>query len=451
MPKPPRGRRGPKVRGRPRRPRPSAKQPKEIVDVTVDGIAAQGDAEARTDDGRRLFIPYAAPGDRVRAAVGAPRGEGFEASVAEQLEAGPRQEPFCPQFGQCGGCSVQHLTDTAYRDWKTGLLRTALGRRGLAPDISDMAEVPRAARRRLTFSAANTGSGAVVGFMASRRHEVVPLATCPLADPGLNALLPALKDLMGDILGLGERARIALARLAAGIDMVLERDAAADLPARERLAAFADANDLARLSLRDGSGLIEPLAQRRPVEVDFGGAAVPLPPDGFMQPTAAGEAALTAAVTGAASGAVRIIELYAGAGTFTLPLAKDSLICAVDGDADLVGALKTAAGRAGLGGRVTAEARDLAARPLLAAELAEVLPGAATVVLDPPRAGALAQVREIVEAPGIRRVVMVSCNPATFARDARVLTDGRFAMGAVLPVDQFPWSHHLECVAVFER
>jgi 23S rRNA (uracil1939-C5)-methyltransferase len=431
--------------------RDSAGAFKEPARVTISGLAAQGDGEAQTDDGRRLFIPFTVPGDVVDVLIGPARGDGFETRIVSIAEEAPREAPFCPHFGTCGGCSVQHLTASGYSDWKRGILVRALARRGLAPEVLDLAVVPRAARRRVTFQAERTDKGVVLGFAERRGHRITDVAECPLLVADLNGLNPLLRDLAAEMLRPGERARLALARTLGPdgpmLDLVVEQDREPDLAAREALAGFAGKSGAARISWRDGSGLVEPVAQLAPVTADFGPAAVNLPPGGFMQPTLEGEDILRRAVVEGAAGAQRIVELYAGAGTFTFALAEGCRVHAVDADAALTQALSTGAGRSGLGGRVTAETRDLAARPLLPGELK----GVDTVVLDPPRAGALSQVQQIVQAADIRRVVMVSCNPQTFARDLKVLADGGFVPGPVLPVDQFPYSHHLECVVTLTR
>ncbi|PIW28536.1 MAG: class I SAM-dependent RNA methyltransferase [Rhodospirillales bacterium CG15_BIG_FIL_POST_REV_8_21_14_020_66_15] len=441
-------------RGRPRRgrrPVRSAAAFKEHARATVTALAAQGDGVAETEDGRRLFIPFTVPGDDVDVLIGPARGDGFEARVLSFARKAPRGEAFCPHFETCGGCSVQHLTEADYRAWKRGLLVQALSRRGLALEVLDLAAVPRDARRRVTFQAERTGSAVVLGFAERRGLRIEGIEACPLLAAGLNGLIPSLRELAAAMLRPGERARLAAARVEGpegpALDLVVERDREPDLAAREALAEFARTSGAARISWRDAAGAVEPVAQISPVTAAFGPASVELPPGGFMQPTAAGEDILRSTVVAGAKGAARIAELYAGAGTFTFALAGIAHVHAVDGDAALMRALGTGAGRSGLGGRVTAETRDLAARPLLPGELKDV----DTVVLDPPRAGALRQVEQIVQAPGVRRVVMVSCNPQTFARDLRVLVDGGFVAGAVTPVDQFPYSHHLECVAALTR
>ncbi len=228
--------------------------------------------------------------------------------------------------------------------------------------------------------------------------------------------------------------------------MTIVAAAEPDLGARERLAAFADAVDLARLSWRAGEGPAEPVSQRRPCIVVFGGVPVSVPPGAFLQASAEGEAELVRRVVTAVAGAGRVADLFAGLGTFSLPMAKAAAVRAVDGDADAVAALRAAANGAGLAGRVTAEARNLFRDPLTAAELARF----DAAVFDPPRAGAAAQASELARS-GVLTVVGVSCNPVSFARDAASLAGGGYRLDRVTPVDQFLWSEHVELVGVFSR
>jgi len=406
---------------------------------------------ARAEDGRKLFIPFAAPGDVVEAAVGQSRGDGFEARILRRLSDGRREEPFCPYFGSCGGCAAQHLVAADYTAWKRGILVRALSHRGLDAEVSDMIGVRRDSRRRVTFQVRNAGDRLAFGFAERRGHGIVDIASCPLLIAPLNAIIPPAKAFLSCLLGVGEKARLAVQWLegptGTALDVVLERDGEPDLAAREAMAAFAAEVGAARLSWQGADGMPEPVAQRAPVRAPFGPAGTDLPSGAFLQPTADGEAALRELVVNGAQGAGRIAELFAGAGTFTFALAEIAHVDAVDGDGAAIGALAAAAGRGGRGGRVDALVRDLAARPLLARELAPY----DLVVMDPPRAGALAQAEQVAAATNVRRCVMVSCNPATFARDARVLADGGLLLDRVVPVDQFPYTHHLECVGVFKR
>lgn len=417
------------------------------VEVTVDRLGAQGDGIA-TWNGKPLYIPLALPGERVRVRTGARRGDGLAAELLDVLAPSADRVPApCPHFGRCGGCATQHLASAAQALWKAGQVRDALARRGLDPAVvGETRSAPPGDRRRATFAVADGRGGRCLGFRARASHAVVGLVACPVLDPALGALLGRDGYLPPGDLPPGARA-VQATRTDTGLDLVLTLDGPPDLAARESLAALAEAWDLARLSWRsEDMPAPEPLAERRPAEVLFDGAAVAVPPAAFLQPGPAGEALLAGLVGEALAGAGRVADLYCGLGTFALRLARHALVHAVDGVAESVAALDRAAGRAGLGGRVTTQARDLEARPLTEKELA----GFDAVLFDPPRAGARAQCEMLAGAP-VARAVAVSCNPATFARDARILVDGGWTLGAVTPVDQFPWSGHVELVAVFNR
>lgn len=421
--------------------------PAEAVEVTVARLGARGDGIADTPAGP-LYIPLTVPGDRVRVRPGNARGDGRGAEVEDLLAAGPdRGEPPCRHFGDCGGCALQHLRDGAYATWKHERLTAALARAGMADvAVAPMARTPPAGRRRAAFAAWRPGGGgAVMGFRRRRGHAVVDLAECPVLEPALVALLPALRRLLAELLPGGASAEVAVTLLDTGADVVLAGIPTPDLAARERLAAFADAADLVRLSWRPAAhGPPEPVVERRPATVTFGGIVTPVPPDAFLQASRAGEGALMAAVGAAVGGARRVADLFAGVGTLSLPLARGgAAVHAVDADPALLRSL--AAGARGLPA-VTTETRDLFARPLLAAEVRRF----DALVFDPPRAGARAQAEQIA-ASDVPAVVAVSCNPDTFARDARILIQGGYAPLQVTPVDQFLWSPHLELAAVFRR
>lgn len=418
-----------------------------LVEVTVERIGDHGDGIADTPQGR-LYIPCTVPGDRVRARPLRAKGDGFAAACVALLGEGPeRQQPACAHFGRCGGCSLQHLADDAYATWKRARLIRALGRAGIA----DVAPAPlvrslAGTRRRARFAARRTrGQGVLAGFNVREAHTIVDVQACPVLEPRIFALLAPLRQALGDLLAPGQATEVTATLLTGGLDVLLDLSAAPGRAARERLARFAGAAEVARLSWRrPGAAVSEPLVQHAPVGAQFAGRFVAVPPAGFLQATAAGEAALVAAVRQGLGPARAVADLFCGSGTFTFPLQEaGARVLAVDTDTAAVAALATAARGVT---KISAEARDLFRRPLLAAELERF----EAVVLDPPRAGALAQVRELARAR-VPVVGYVSCNPASFARDARTLCEGGYSLRAVTPVDQFLWSAHLELAAIFCR
>ena len=419
-----------------------------MVELDIDALGAGGDGMA-VRHGKRYFVPYSLPGDRVWARVTGRRGDALAAEVVERLADGPgRVTPPCGHFGVCGGCALQHLDDEFYGEWKRQRVVTALARRGLGDvAVEAVARTPPGARRRATFLAVRRKSDTAMGFRAPSSNRVVPLCECPVLDGALVGLLTPLAALFTALIEPGQWAEAEVTVADSGIDLVIAAPTEPDLTQSERVAAFAADHDLARISWRHpGDPEPELMVQRRPAQVTFGGIAVDLPVGAFLQPSAQGEALLVAEVAAALADATRVADLYAGCGAFTFALAGRATVHAVEGVAAMVDAITGAAGRANLAGRVSAEARDLERLPLLADELT----GFDAVVFAPPRAGARRQA-EALATSGVPVVVAVSCHPGSFARDARALVDGGYDLERVLPVDQFLWSPHVELVAVFRR
>ncbi len=378
-------------------------------------IAARG--EGVTGDGR--FIALAAPGDTV----------GVDGAVAP----GPHhQTPPCRHFPECGGCQLQHVDDAAYRDYLVERVAGALAAQDLpVPDIRSPHLSPPRSRRRASLKAA-AGS---LGFNAQASHRIVDMRECHILRPELFALVAPLRRL------LNGRAEIVLTLADQGVDLLLKGARVEGLAAIEAFGAFAAEHRLARLSIDDGIGA-QTLWEPEPATITLGGIAVALPPEAFLQATVDGESALVAAVQDALDGATLIADLFAGLGTFALALSGK--VYAGEGARDVALALKAAANRAGRA--VFVEHRDLFRRPLDTAELNRF----EAVVLDPPRAGAREQIAALAGS-SVPQLAYVSCNPATFARDARTLADGGYRLDWVQPVGQFRWSTHVELAAAFSR
>jgi 23S rRNA (uracil1939-C5)-methyltransferase len=422
------------------------------IEVEIEEIGARGDGIGRLPEGERVFVPYTVPGDKVRARVAASDGEGIAARAVAWLAKGEaRTEPACRHFGECGGCALQHVAPAFYTDWKRSQVETSLGRRGVtARIIAPMVTAEPGSRRRADFAAVRRKTDILLGFNARASHRVIDIAECPVMAPAIAALLAPLRVLLLDLLKPADKAGIAVALTDSGLDLTLESAISLGAGSREKLAAFAEAHDLARLSRRHPNAKsAEPIVERRPARMSFGGVIVDLPAGAFLQASVAGEAALVAAVLDGVEDAPRVADLFAGCGTFTFPIAKrpgvTAAVQAVDGIEPAIAALTRATQRAGLG-RVSAVVRDLAKRPLGPDELRRT----DAVVFDPPRAGAKEQAAALAQS-NVPIVVAVSCNPATFARDARLLVDGGYDLDWVRPIDQFLWSPHLELVARFSR
>jgi 23S rRNA (uracil1939-C5)-methyltransferase len=348
----------------------------------------------------------------------------------------------CIHFGTCGGCTYQDLNPDDYRALKRELVTRALARHGLADAaVEETVEVSPATRRRAVFKVEKSDGAVRIGFHAARSHDIVDMRECRVLTPRLFALVAGLRDLMMDVLHDGEAAELRVTDTDAGFDISIDWKRANDPGTTAAFARVAAKLRLARVTAKGGT-----LIELAPPAMRFGKAVVKLPPDAFLQPTREGEAALQARVLAATKGAKHIADLFCGCGTFTLVLAERARVHAVERDGAMLDALAAGA-RATQGLKpVTVETRDLFKLPMTARELEDF----DTVVLDPPRAGAQAQAVQLAQSR-IKRIAYVSCDPASFARDARILVDSGYRMGAVMPVDQFLWSSHIELVAAFAR
>ena len=400
-------------------------------ELRVERLSARGEGVAGG-----VTVPRALPGEVVAGAV----TEGRMAAP-EVLRASPyRVEPPCPHFGACGGCSLMHGSDRFVAAWKAGRVRGALAARGIEAEVAGVATSPPRSRRRAVLSGRRTAKGAAVGFHARASGEVVAIPACRVLTPALVALLPACERIVAAGASRRGELSLTLTEAAPGADVDVSGAPVPGAAALAELARIAEGAGTARLTWAG-----EPVAQAAPPAQSFGGVRVVPPPGAFLQATRHGEAALRQVVL-AALPEGPALDLFAGCGTFALPAAAGRAVHAVEGDPGMVNALLAGA-RAARGLKpLTAEARDLFRRPLAGAELAPF----AAAILDPPRAGAAAQVAALA-AHGPPVVAHVSCDPATFARDAAALIAGGYRMGAVRVVDQFRWSAHVELVAIFRR
>lgn len=380
-----------------------------------------------------IFAPMTLPGETVSGEV---EGQQLR-DVRIVTPSEQRVAPPCQHFKSCGGCQLQHAADDFVAGWKVDVVRNALSAHGLETEFRPIQTSPAQSRRRATFAARRTKKGAMAGFHGRASDVLIEVPGCQLVDP---ALLPGLKvaeELA--LIGTSRKAELAVTVTLSeeGLDVSVANGKPLDGPLRQQLAQTCEALALARLTW-DG----EVIAMRAPPAQHFGSAAVTPPPGAFLQATRHGEAALRAAVVDAVGQAETVADLFAGCGTFALPLAQKARVHAVEGDAEMIAALEGGWRRAKGAKPLTVETRDLFRRPLLPDELAKI----DAVVLDPPRAGAEAQVAEIIRA-GVPRVAYVSCNPASFARDVQNMVAAGYRLDWVQVVDQFRWSSHVELAA----
>src|SRR5580704_1349835 len=424
--------------------RPEAHR-EELVELAIERVGARGDGIAQYR-GDPVFVPFTVPGDHVRARLGARRHGGREGFVVDWLASGSgRGDPRCRHFGTCGGCALQHLDHESYQRIKLRVLHSALERVGIDPGVvGPMRLVPPERRRaRLGISRPRDPRlPARVGYRERFRHNLVDLRECPVLEPALFALIGRLPQVARDLIPPGGSAEATLTRTDSGIDLLMEAAERPELSTCEVLARFAEECDLARIVWRSGPDELV-VVERRPVRVLLSGVAVPFPPGAFLQASPSAEMILVEEVLSAVGPARPAVDLFAGLGTFAFALARDGPVHAVEGDVGTAAALARAAADQP---KVTVERRDLARNPLPADALARY----AAAVFDPPRAGAAPQAKALAGS-AVATVIAISCNPATFARDAATLVTGGYRLERVTPVDQFVWTPHLELAATFRR
>ncbi len=396
----------------------------------IEGLTHLG--MGKLDDGRSL-LPRVLPGEEVSVDQ--------DGTVRIITPSPDRVAAPCKHFKSCGGCAMQHASDAFVATWKQEIVQRAIAAQRIETTFRPVITSPAHSRRRAKLSGKRTKSGAMLGFHARASGTVTAVPNCQLLTPALMTAFPALEALV--VIAASRKAEIGLTvtETVAGLDILVDTEKQLTSELRVELATFAQTHDIARLVWQD-----EPVVTMHPPVQSFGAAKVVPPAGSFLQATLDGEAALLDAVQEITKGADRIVDLFAGCGTFALPLASDAEIHAVEGEADMIKALDRGWREAKGLKRVTSETRDLFRRPLEPDELRKF----DAAVIDPPRAGAEAQIETLAKSD-LKVVAMVSCNPVTFARDAATLIDAGFNCDWVQVVDQFRWSTHVEVIGSFTR
>ena len=406
-----------------------------MTEWRVERLGRRGDGVAVAGDMRALAA-MVLPGEVIA-------GEAEDGRIAQARIVTPsadRVRAPCPHYRLCGGCSLMHASDGFVAGWKAGVVETALAAQGVAARVEAVRTSPPRSRRRAVLSGRRTKKGALVGFHARASDVVVDVTDCLVIRPAILAALPDLRRLVS--LGASRSSEVSLAvtETPGGLDIAVNGGKPMDARLMQDLAALAGTAGWARI---DWGG--EALTLRPPA-LPIGRAQVVPPPGAFLQATAEGEAALVFAIRAAVEEAGRVADLFAGVGTFALPLAEGAEVQAVEGLAAPLAALDAGWRRTPGLRRVTTETRDLARRPLLPDELERF----DAVVIDPPRAGAEAQARALA-ASRMPVVAWVACDPVTFARDARIMAAGGYWLDRIEVIDQFRWSPHVEIAASFRR
>jgi 23S rRNA (uracil1939-C5)-methyltransferase len=407
--------------------------------LTIDHMGARGDGVSR-DDERAVHVPFTLPGEMVEVVQ---RGDKARL-IAVTTPSAERIAPICEHFGVCGGCRLQHWDEVAMLVWKGDLVTRALARKGIEVDVGPAIAAWGHGRRRASFHAKQGPKGFEFGFAEAKSHKIETIAHCPVLTPSLQAAIPRLRALAEGLAPKGETVDLAVTETPTGLDVDVTNAGKVDRFERrglERLGHLAQAAGIGRLTLH-GHTAVSLTSPR----VKMGNAIVAVPAGAFLQATRAGEEALVAKVLEWTKGAKHVADLFAGIGTFALRLKETAQVTAIESDLAAVAAMKQAGDSLAGGKTLTAIARDLYRAPLTPHEMK----GIDAIVFDPPRAGAEAQSLQIARSK-INLVVAISCDPATFARDAAILLEGGFVMDEVLAFDQFRFTSHVEIAAKFTR
>lgn len=404
--------------------------------LEIERLNLRGEGVARGPEGP-VIVPGALPGERVEGEIAG----GRMALPRIVMPSADRVRAPCVHFRACGGCALQHGSDSFVAGWKAEAVQVALAGQGIAARVDAVETSPARSRRRAVFAGRRTKKGALVGFHARASDTVIEIPNCLLLEPALLAAVPLLERMV--IAGASRKGGLDLTvtQTTGGLDVAVEGGKPLEQSLFSEISALAEAGDLARIAWNG-----EVVATRRPPAQSFGAAPVIPPAGGFLQATRAGEAALLSEVLDTVGRARKVADLFAGSGTFALPLAARAEVHAVEGQAAALAALDQGWRAAGGLHRVTTETRDLFRRPLHASDLDRY----DAVVIDPPRAGAEAQSEELA-ASKVPVVASVSCSPVSFARDARILVAGGYRLERLVVVDQFRWSPHVEIAARFRR
>jgi len=419
-----------------------------VGEFPIHALGPQGDGVHNAERGP-VYVERTLPGDSVEAKIQAGAGGVLRGDLIRVVTASPhRVTPPCQNYDSCGGCTLQHATDQFYKNWKIEIVRAALYKKRLEPEIwRQPIFLPPGHRRRVTFAATKKNNAVTLGYFRRRSHHVAAITSCLIADPAIMDLRAKLATLLVPILREGKTADVFIQTVSGQSEVVITgligKKTAPDLQVYEAVAQLAHQADIDRISWRARERDVpEVMLEINPLRATFGMLDVTLPPLAFLQPTKAGEDALVDAVMALLPKAGKFADLFSGCGTFSGSMLERGPVDAYDSVESAIRALEKSKGSAPL----KALRRDLFRSPLYRDEADRY----DAIVFDPPRAGAEDQAKALALSK-TPRLIGVSCNPATFARDARILVDGGYKFESIQVVDQFTWSHHVELVASFSK
>lgn len=432
------------------------KDDSQIVELAINHIADMGDGVAKYY-GRNIFIPMSCPGDIVKAKIFDNGKNPIKTNFLDLVKpSSERQKPACKHFGECGGCSAQHLGVQIYKNFKQNILNNIIKDLGVDDNVVEsIFEVGKYSRRRAEFKVSISKGKVAIGFFANKSHDIVDLKECPVSQKELTNILPGLKLCIENLKKPGAIKAISITIIDNGLDIFIISNKNINENDKNILKSFAKENRVIRLSQyikKAGAGSSSDshaslIYDCNNSTVNFSGIDVEIPIGAFLQATKKGEDAITEFVKNNLEGCNNIADLYSGCGTYSFPLAKEAkMVAAYEGSDEMVSAMHNAIARNNLTARIAATSRDLFKNPLSDNDLNNF----DGIVINPPRNGALPQVKNIAKSM-VDKLVMVSCNPATFKRDAKYLLENNYKLIKAMPIDQFFWSRHLEVVAFFSR
>jgi len=398
--------------------------------LTIEKLAGLGDGMGVYQE-RKVYVPYTFPGDKVAVRIVKDTKDALYGTLEEILSPGKgRMAPECRHFSACGGCSLQHIDKQGYADFKQEMARAAVRKAGYEPDLTaPMIPFPAASRRRAELKVKD----GKLGYFAQNSHHLVDIEECKVLEPALFALIKHLKGQLHLVPGVTD---IQINGVDEGYDVLLDSKTGQG-------GDIAIHPSVRRLSMHHDDRM-RTLFQSGPVTVTFDKIMVEVPPAAFLQASRAAQSRMTALVMQAVGDAETVLDLFAGIGTYGFPLSARAEVTAIEGSRPMVTAMREAAKYHQLGKRFTADMRDLFKNPLSA----NVLSPFDAVIINPPRSGAKAQCEQLALSK-VSKIIMVSCNPATFSRDARLLKEGGYDLKRAIPIDQFVYSSHLELIAEF--
>jgi 23S rRNA (uracil1939-C5)-methyltransferase len=417
------------------------------IQLEITTLGGMGDGIGY-HEGQAVFVPFTCIGDKVEVEIEQSGKDFSRAKLVKIIEPGSdRQTPPCQHFMQCGGCSLQHLKPDSYNNFKRDILVQVVRRLGCDESIlRPLVEVGQGSRRRAEFKVSVNKGEVSIGFFGAKSHNVIDLAMCPVTSEKITSLLPPLKSLISSLKKPGNIKAINISQSDNGLDIVLNVGSPTAAADKQKLTEFAGKYNILRMAEKTEQEMDVIYGNIAPI-INFGTINVELPVGSFLQATHTGQMAITDIILEHTKGYKRVADLYCGCGTYSLPLAQNGhIVHAYEGGHEMVTAIHNAARKSNFEDKIIAHFRDLYKRPLKQHELKNF----DALVINPPRNGAKPQADEIAQSD-IKKVIMVSCNPATFERDASSLIHGGYKLTQATPIDQFYWNSHLELVAVFEK